>query len=84
MRPRRSRIVICPRITFARSNSRTALVIAGLWTPNISASRPWVMGSVSSSLRSRIMSSQRASRCLRLWAPLHATDAVTCSKKAWT
>jgi hypothetical protein len=40
--------------------------------------------SVSSSPRSRIMSSQRASRCLRLRAPLHATDTRTCSKKAWT
>jgi hypothetical protein len=32
----------------------------------ISARRLWVIGSASSSLRSRIMSSQRARRCLRL------------------
>jgi hypothetical protein len=37
----------------------------------------------SPSLRSRIMSSQRANRCLRLCAPLHATDTMTCSRKAW-
>jgi hypothetical protein len=58
------------------------IVIAGRCTPNISASRLWVMGRASSSLRSRIMSSQRASRCLRLWAPWHAADTSTCSKKA--
>ena len=33
----------------------------------------------SSSLRSRIMSSQRASRSLRLCAPLHAPDTRTCT-----
>jgi hypothetical protein len=34
--------------------------------------------------RSRIISSQRANRSVRLCAPLHATDTMTCSRKAWT
>src|SRR5262249_50616390 len=25
-----------------------------------------------------------ASRCVRLWAPLHAPETMTCSRKAWT
>ena len=33
-------------------------------------------------LRSRIMSSQRASRSLRLCRLLHATETSTCSRKA--
>ena len=36
----------------------------------------------SSSPRSRIISSQHANRCLRLCAPLHATDTMNCSRKA--
>ena len=42
------------------------------------------IGRALSSLRSRIMSSQRANRSCRLCAPLHATDTRTCSRKAWT
>ena len=88
MRPGRSRILNCRRprsISPASSNCWAALVIVGLCTtPSVSASRLWVIGRASSSLRSRIMSSQRASRCLRLCAPLHATDTRTCSRKAWT
>ena len=41
-------------------------------------------GITSSSPRSRIISSHPASRCLRLWAPLHATETMTCSRKALT
>src|ERR1700755_2072645 len=49
-----------------------AFVIGGPWTANISARIFWVIGNSSPSLRSRIIRSQRASRCVRSWAPLHA------------
>jgi len=39
---------------------------------------------VSSSSRSRIINSQRAKRCFRLCAPLHAADTITCPRKART
>ena len=70
--------VFRPRLTRL---SRSARQVASLSPPMLlTASRTFWP----SCRTPRIMSSQRASRCLRLCAPLHATDTRTCSRKAWT